>query len=269
MSQVRTGFTLTKGESGQRVSEGTIVYTSAQCLTKIGEKTNETDTENGTLTGQPVKLKKTNIEVARESMEKSLNAQLEKVSKMDLKSTSTASITAWFDSMEAYIDALPRMNSDGTIIYEVEQKEGETFWTYNGNYYEADAEFNAKMNDIKRKICRELNNKLSAVAQKLTSILNAIISKFSAVEPFIKIMNILVRVPSLETIIKWAKSVIDFAKNLFTFLFSVYQTALALLEIVIIRFPQLMNKIMNKITEFDCNITAKTTSVKVNKSAKK
>ena len=117
-----------------------------------------------------------------------LEEQAKRLEQINFPSQVSSSMAQWFDDMEAYIDGLPTMNEDGSIVYEVEFKDNE--WYYNGESYEMDSEWNHRIQSAKTVICKEINAKLQQATNKVTEFIQSLADKVSTVNPIIKIINI-------------------------------------------------------------------------------
>jgi hypothetical protein len=156
------------------------------------------------------------------------------------------------------------MKSTGQLVYYVE-KNSDGDWVYTGESSLPDARWNEWSNNFKQRICNKLNELVQNVSDKVTTFLNDnLIPQLENCGPFVKIMEVVSKVPSLTTIIDWAKGIIDFVTGIFKMIFSIYQLVMTILEIVIVRVPQLISKIIKKITEYDCSISPKIAKVKIN-----
>lgn len=279
------GYVLLKGEQGKKVLPKVTIYSSRMCKSVIrhGEGVDggrdyynwhveETDPNNpnnkkgdpndGTITQHE---KAHEVSKTLEEQEKKLTLIQEASKKLEeLQAPSPQqSMTQWFDDLEAYIDSLPTMSEDGSIVYTVEYKEDD--WYYTGESQEMDPEWNAKIQGAKAKLCAELNNTAQKVTDKMTSTLESLANKTNKVGPIMKIIQTITGFSiSLTSIIDWALSVIDFFVQIFKLIKSYFDLIMTVLELVIVRFPQLLNKIMAKITSFDCPVQPKIKSIKIN-----
>lgn len=173
-------------------------------------------------------------------------------------------VIQWFDDMEALVDALPEMNEDPTKIYFVTYDESKEDWVYTGETGERDPAWNNACNNVKSGFCSFLNSTAQNITDKTTSILQDLANRTTACKPFTVAMETISKVPSLNTIIKWATAVIDYFLAQYKLIKSYIDMIMTILEVVIVRFPQLINKIMQKITSYNCPVRPKVTSVKIN-----
>lgn len=265
------GYVLVKGEKGKEVPNGTSVFSAVSCITEIdyvGQRPEEDKpTENTGITTTPIKKEEPEIAKKREGKIAKINETLEKLNAIQMEQVTAANVVDWFNRVEEYVDSLPTMEADGTIVYHVE-KSGDK-WIYTGESEEMDPLWNESVQWLKSKFCAVLNGISAKATSLIQTMLQAIVNKVSSWSPVMNIMVSLFKVPSLTSIINWAKGVIDMIKNLYQMILTVYKTVMTLLEIIVIRFPQLISKIMDKITEWDCPIAVKITSVKVKKPEKK
>lgn len=260
------GYVLDEGKQGEEIKKETVVYKSPNCLMKYGESARKMP-ETDTITGNPVEFQEeTPIEKTKREKLEQFNSLLEMANNLHIDQITTASITDWFDNMDRYLDNLPTMNNDGLVVYEVELND-ENKWVYNGLYYEADPEWNEKVLLIKKRICEKINALVQEATNKMTALLQSLLDKISTAGPLAKIMMIITNFSiSLTSIIDWAMSIIDMIKQLYELVMTVFKTAMAIIEIVTVRFPQLINKLMSKMTEFNCPIKPHVQSVKIKKS---
>lgn len=218
---------------------------------------------NGGFTKQPLsaKIKKRykaiekKLEKACAPIEKAAN--VEKAVANSAGNVALASVSKWFDEQEAIIDALPTMAKMGNDVYVVEYKEvnGKKDWYYTGEHVPADRVANQRIQELKANVCAFLTKKMEMVNEKINDTLTEQLNRLEKCKPFTIAMEVISSVPSLGTIIKWATSVIDFFVSAYKMIFSIIKTAIQILELVILRGPQLINKILTKVTEFDCPIS--------------
>lgn len=196
--------------------------------------------------------------------QKEIDSKLEKlteqINNMDLNMTSTAQVTAWFDAVEQYIDSMPQFKEDTTELYEVEKKG--TKWVYTGNSAIPDPEFNLKMREWKKEQCKKLNSLIESVTKKLEKTLNSLAKKCVWIYPLINAIKVIQGGVSIDTLVKWGKAVIDFCTSLYQMFYTTYRTVMEVMELIVVRVPQLISKLMSKVTELDCPVG--THSVKVN-----
>lgn len=211
------------------------------------------ESKSGGYTQSPIVDEITQMEEYSKSKLEEFDAVTEKLKGVSFPVTSVNSMSQWFDDMEAVIDALPTMSKDGGTVYEVKKSE-EGYWYYTGESQPMDREWNMKLQDAKASVCLWLQGQMDKVTQKLEVLIQDQLSKMDNCGPFMRAIQIIQQIPSLTTIIKWATSVIDFLVAFYKLIYNYYKMTVQMLEIIIIRFPQLINKFMHKITEYNCNL---------------
>ena len=178
-----------------------------------------------------------------------------------------AVVSKWLDDLEAEIDALPTMSQMGSDVYEVEigvdPVSGLSAWLYTGNSTPMDRSLNQHIQQMKAKACAFLNKQMSKITKKGEDMLQEHISKTQMCEPALKIMTLIKKVPSLGTIIDWAKSIVNIFTMGYKMVFGIYKMIRQVLEMIIMRIPMLINKALQKITEFDCPLAGKM-DIKIN-----
>lgn len=227
-------------------------------LSSTKEEISKALENQGGFTQTPVTLAVTDTELHFQTKLDKLNAASEKLKNMNFPITSVSDLAAWFDDMEAVIDSLPTMSQDGGTVYVVEKSEDGT-WRYTGESEPMDREWNAKLQGAKASVCMWLQKQTDRVVSEMESKLQDQLNRLDTCGPFTKVIQIITSVPSLTTIIDWAKGIIDFVVGIYKLIFSIYQMAIQMLEIIIIRFPQLINKLMSKVTEYNCPISTRVT----------
>lgn len=254
------------GKKDQKVDENVVIYSSRNCLDIIRDKKRDDQKPSGamSITGATKTFEVPEIIKKHQADKTKLDELTKKLQDISFPTTSVVSLTTWFDKMDAYIDGLPDMNTEVTNVYEVVKKDND--WYYTGTVEPMDAEWNNELNAAKQKLCEELNAKLQKVSDVMTDFLQSIANRIGVCNPFIKIINAIKSVPSIDTIISWAKSVISFLFYTYELIYNVYKMAMEILELVIVRFPQLMSKFISKIAAFNCGVNVKTTSIKINKN---
>lgn len=170
------------------------------------------------------------------------------------------SMASWFDAMEKYIDGMPQMNEVDTPLYEVEKKGN--WWVYTGVTATPDPEYNRVVREFKQRQCKKLNNVMNKATEWAEKQLNAITKKIAGSGPIIKAMQIIQKGLSLKTLVSFGKGVIDFCTGFYQMVWGTYQSAMQTMELIIIRVPRLVSKIISKVVEFNCPITVKPVSVK-------
>ena len=184
-----------------------------------------------------------------------LNAATEKLKSLDFPVTTVYGLAHWFDDMEAVIDALPSMSEGGGTVYIVEKGE-DGKWRYTGDSEPMDREWNAKLQDAKANACLWLQKQMDKITLKTETVLQEYINRMDNCGPFMRVISIIQKVPSLTDIIDWAKGIIDFIVGIYKMIYSLYKMTVQMLELIIIRFPQLVNKVMHKVTEYNCPISS-------------
>ena len=198
---------------------------------------------------------------SQEEMDKELEQLTETISKMNINMSTTAQVTAWFDAVEAYIDNLPQYKEDTSPVYEVE-KQG-TKWIYTGKAELPDPEYNKKIREFKQAQCKKLNNFIAAVTAELEKKLNDLSKKCVYIMPLIEAIKVIQGGVSLDTLVKWGKGVINFCTSIYQMFYNTYKTIMETLELVIVRVPQLLSKMIDKVTELDCPVEMKSIHVDV------
>lgn len=178
--------------------------------------------------------------------------------------TIVADLAKWFDEQEAIIDALPTMSQMGDDVYEVELREvdGKKDWYYTGKHEPPDRIGFDRLQNIKAQACAKLTNMMNKVSNRINDILTEQLNRLEKCKPFTVAMEIISSIPSLGTIIKWATAIIDFLIAVYKMIYGIIKMSIQILELIIMRGPQLINKIMAKVTEFDCPVTF---NIQVNK----
>lgn len=291
------GWVLAKGNAGDIVADDVNIYSSTNCVHVIrhSNKNEVADkpaakmdeaairqltglaggavdgalssktfkaSQASTITGASMTFLEPEIVKAHKAQSEMLQKyrdKLEEISKLADKAT--VSIADWFDQWEEYIESIPSMSADGTIVYEVEKVDGE--WKYNGNAEEMDSEWMKAINDTKGKLCHKINIKLERVTKSIEQIINDLLDHIKTCKPFIFIIQLIQKVPSLPDIIKWAKSVIQFLVETYLLFYNLFMTAMQVLEMCVIRFPQLISKLMSKLLKLNCSKYMKTHTIVV------
>ena len=198
---------------------------------------------------------------SQEEMDKELEQLTETISKTNINMSTTAQVTAWFDAVETYIDNLPQYKEDTSPVYEVE-KQG-TKWIYTGKAELPDPEYNKKIREFKQAQCKKLNNFIAAVTAELEKKLNDLSKKCVYIMPLIEAIKVIQGGVSLDTLVKWGKGVINFCTSIYQMFYNTYKTIMETLELVIVRVPQLLSKMIDKVTELDCPVEMKSIHVDV------
>lgn len=198
---------------------------------------------------------------SQEQMDKELEQLTETISKMNINMSTTAQVTAWFDAVEAYIDNLPQYKEDTSPVYEVE-KQG-TKWIYTGKAELPDPEYNKKIREFKQAQCKKLNNFIAAVTAELEKKLNDLSKKCVYIMPLIEAIKVIQGGVSIDTLVKWGKAVINFCTSIYQMFYNTYKTIMETLELVVVRVPQLLSKMIDKVTELDCPVEMKSIHVDV------
>ena len=98
---------------------------------------------------------------------------------------------------------------------------------------------------------------------KVEAKLNDLAKKCSPIMPMIQAIKTIKGGLSLSTIVDWGKAAISMFTSIYQMFYNTYKSIMELMEIIVIKFPQLISKIMAKILEFDCPIQRPKISVKV------
>ena len=262
------GYVIQPGNKGQLVDDSYIIYSSTNCLDIIRgvNKGDENLSGASTITGSTKQFEVPEIIKKHQADKTKLDELNKKLQNITFPTTSVVSLKDWFDKMDAYVDSLPDMSEETTDVYEVALDPSDNKWKYTGVVEPMDSKWNEELNEAKRKLCEELNAKLQKISDSMTELLQSLANRMGVCGPFIKIINLIKKVPSLQDIIDWARSVISFLVYLYDLIFNVYKMAMEILELVVIRFPQLVSKFMMKMAKFNCSINVKTTSIKINKN---
>ena len=189
---------------------------------------------------------------SQEQMDAELDKLTATISMMNINMSTTAQVTAWFDAVEAYIDNLPQFKEDTSPVYEVE-KQG-TKWIYTGKAEIRDPEYNKKVREWKQAQCKKLNNFIEAVTKELEKQLNDLSKKCTWIMPLIDAIKVIQGGVSIDTLVKWGKGVINFCTSIYQMFYTTYKTIMDVTELIVIRIPQLISKMMNKVTELDCPV---------------
>ena len=197
---------------------------------------------------------------AQKEQDAALNELVSKVDNIDI-SGPTSGLVAWLDAVEEYIDSMPQFKEDSSPLYEVE-KQG-VKWVYTGATTVADPEFNKKIREFKKEQCRKLNNLIEVATKKIEDKLNDLSKKLAPIMPLIEAIKIIQGGVSIDTLVKWGKGVINFCTSIYQMFYNTYKSVLELMELVVVRFPQIISKMMDKITELDCPVEMKSIHVDV------
>ena len=81
--------------------------------------------------------------------------------------------------------------------------------------------------------------------------------------PLIEAIKIIQGGVSIDTLVKWGKGVINFCTSIYQMFYNTYKSVMELMELVVIRFPQIISKMMDKIVELDCPVEMKSIHVDV------
>ena len=103
---------------------------------------------------------------------------------------------------------------------------------------------------------------MNKVSNRINDVLTEQLNRLEKCKPFTIAMEIISSIPTLGSIIRWATAIIDFFIATYKLIYSLIKMSIQILELVIMRGPQLINKIMSKVTEFDCPVTF---NIQVNK----
>lgn len=193
-----------------------------------------------------VKYQKDNIDKLAGDLE-------EKVDARNATPKPVSNLLDWFVAIEEYVDNLPQYRENTSPMYEVEQKGN--WWQYTGITAVPDPAYNKAIRDWKQKQCQRLNNVMTSVTKEVEKFLNDQAKKCTFILPLISAIEVIQGGVSLDTLVKWGKGVINFCTGIYNMFYTSYKTIMGVMEILVIRFPQLISKVIDKITEFDCPIT--------------
>lgn len=197
----------------------------------------------------------------QEKLERELQ-QLENELKNATTTLSTSqSITAWFDAMEEYIDSLSQISESTSVLYEVESRDG--WWFYTGNSAVPDPKLNENIRNWKKKQCERLNNIVQDVTLKAEEELNRLAKRCNKIIPLTTAIQTIKKGLSLDTLVSWGKAAISFFTSIYQFFYDIYKTVMTVMEVLVVRIPQLANKIIAKLMECDCDIQVPPIQVKV------
>ena len=148
------------------------------------------------------------------------------------------------------------MSEMGEDVYEVETREvdGKKDWYYTGKHEPPDRIGFDRLQNTKANACAKLTKMMNKVSNKINDVLTEQLNRLEKCKPFTTAMEVISSVPTLGSIIRWATSVIDFFIATYKLIYSLIKMSIQILELVIMRGPQLINKIMSKVTEFDCPV---------------
>lgn len=201
---------------------------------------------------------------AQKQMEKDMDNLTDKIRKTDLTAGAADGLMAWIEAVEEYVDNMPQFKENTSPLYEVEKKDDGT-WVYTGNSAVADPEYNKRVREFKQKACKKLNSLMEEASKKVETKLNDLAKKCSPIMPMIQAIKVIKGGLSLSTIVDWGKAAINMFTSIYQMFYNTYKSIMELMEIIVIKFPQLISKVMAKIVEFDCPIQKPSISVKVPK----
>lgn len=197
---------------------------------------------------------------AQKEQDAALDELVSKVDNIDISGPASG-LVAWLDAIEKYIDSMPQFKEDSSPLYEVE-KQG-VKWVYTGVTTVADPEFNKKIREFKKEQCRKLNNLIEVATKKIEDKLNDLSKKLAPIMPLIEAIKVIQGGVSIDTLVKWGKGVINFCTSIYQMFYNTYKSVMELMELVVVRFPQIISKMMDKITELDCPVEMKSIHVDV------
>ena len=256
------GFTLKAGIKGEKVKDDVAIFVSKMCLTHAKRPNRGVDSTTPEIEKPKEGLTQTTIEDQRETtvIQNKQKMTLDKAEKwlaeLEDKYAGIAqlgNVMQWITDIEQYVDSLPNMKSDGKLVNYVEQNDAGD-WIYTGESALPDPAWNRWAYNFKRKICDGLQSLLDKTTKKAETYLNNLEKQLETCGPFNKIMQVVSKVPSLTTIIDWAKGIIDFVVGIFKMIYTTYQLVMTLLEMIIVKVPQIISKIIKKITEYECDL---------------
>ena len=188
---------------------------------------------------------------AQKEQDTILDELARKIDSIDISGPASG-LVAWLDAIEKYIDSMPQFKEDSSPLYEVE-KQG-VKWVYTGATTVADPEFNKKIREFKKEQCRKLNNLIEVATKKIEDKLNDLSKKLAPIMPLMDAIKIIQGGVSLDSLVKWGKGVINFCTSIYQMFYNTYKSVMELMELVVIRVPQIISKMMDKIVELDCPI---------------
>ena len=197
---------------------------------------------------------------AQEEQDAELEKLTEQISSLSNNGVSSG-LAAWLDAVEEYVDNMPQFKEDSSPLFEVE-KQG-TKWIYTGIAEMPDPEFNKRIREFKQEQCKKLNNLIEVATQKVEDKLNDLSKKLAPIMPLIEAIKIIQGGVSIDTLVKWGKGVINFCTSIYQMFYNTYKSIMELMELVVVRFPQLISKMMDKVTELDCPVEMKSIHVDV------
>lgn len=229
----------------------------------------ENDTTEGAFTGTPIQIEQTEIEKQTQEKITELDKMSNQMNNISFTQDAVTAMTKWFDDMDEFLDSLPEYGDVGEYVYEVEQDEDDpNVWYYTGVQEYADTEWNASINAAKGRLCQKLNDFANDTTNKITAWTSSNSVVASKCKPFMAVIQAIQKAPSIDTIVGWAKSVIEFITGIYKFIYDTYVNVMTIMEILVVRFPLLISKIVQKVSQYDCPINIRTTSVTI-KSPKK
>ena len=187
------------------------------------------------------------------------------INNMKVDMAPASDLASWFDAMEAYIDSMPQLKEDNTQLYEVE-KQG-NWWVYTGEVSTPDPAYNQKIREFKQSQCKKLNALIESATAKIEDILNDIAKKCAPIMPMITAIQIIRGGLSLSTIVKWGNAAIDMFNSVYKMFYGAYKNVMSMMELVVVRFPQLISKMMDKVTELDCPVNFRSIHVSMPQNA--
>lgn len=201
------------------------------------------------------------ITASQEQMDAELEKLTNQINNMDIPMVSANAVATWFDAVERYIDNMPQFNEDTQELYEVEQQGN--WWVYTGNSAVADPEFNKKIREWKQEQCKKINGLIDKVTAELEKKLNDLSKKCIYIMPLIEAIKVIQGGVSINTLVKWGKGVINFCTSIYQMFYTTYKTVMETMELLVVRIPQLISKMMDKVTELDCPIERRSIHVNI------
>lgn len=256
------GWVKEKGNSGDIVPDTVQVYCSKACKDKKEDNTTEKDTS---LTLHEVVPEEPEIVKEKKRKIDEFNKKVEGWTNLEWEATSVASFEKWITDMEDFLDAIPDMNSDPTMVYEVTRNSVEEPWKYNGVSYEIDAAWNAEINRLKQWFCKKLNKIIAEATETMTTILQSVLDRMTNIKPIMMILQTVTSMSiSLTSVIDWALGIIDLLLMPLKWIIQTIETIMKIIELVVVKFPALISKATSKITSMNCPVSIPSVQVKVN-----
>lgn len=254
------GWVKVAGNKGDIVPEKVQIYSSKACKDKT-----DSDNTDTSLTLHEVKPEEPAITDEKKMTIDKWNEKMKELGELEMASTSVADFEQWITNMEDFLDSIPDMGTDPTVVYEVERETVDDPWKYNGVSYELDAAWNAWTNKQKQAFCKKLNKVITDVTNTMTTMLQSLLDKISSCSPVLSILKSVTSMSiSLTSIIDWAMGIINLLLLPLKWLIKIVETVMKFIEIITVKLPSLISKATSKITSMNCPVTIPSVQVKVN-----